>query len=90
MNLIDTFFGSFYVHHSVFSESVDTSWRLEACGNVNSAAYPLLTLLNMLEIEPYRKVMNLYFEIVLLCRFVNVAFVMSLLFLTRLISPLRK
>ncbi|KAI5435900.1 hypothetical protein KIW84_022358 [Lathyrus oleraceus] len=46
---------SFYVHQSVFLESVDTSWRLEACGHINSAAYPLLTLLNMLEIEPYRK-----------------------------------
>ncbi|CAI8601864.1 unnamed protein product [Vicia faba] len=46
---------SFYVHQSVFSESVDTSWRLEACGHINSAAYPLLTLLKMLEIEPYRK-----------------------------------
>ncbi|XP_058761819.1 DNA repair protein RAD5B-like [Vicia villosa] len=46
---------SFYVHQSVFSESVDTSWRLEACGHINSASYPLLTLLNMLDIEPYRK-----------------------------------
>ncbi|KAI5438353.1 hypothetical protein KIW84_024189 [Lathyrus oleraceus] len=46
---------SFYVHQSVFLESVDTSWRLEACGHINSAAYPLLTLLNMLEIESYRK-----------------------------------
>ncbi|CAL5213361.1 unnamed protein product [Lathyrus oleraceus] len=46
---------SFYVHQSLFLESVDTSWRLEACGHINSAAYPLLTLLNMLEIEPYRK-----------------------------------
>jgi DNA repair protein RAD5 len=56
---------SFYVHQSVFLESVDTSWRLEACGHINSVAYPLLTLLNMLEIEPYRKVLNHYFLIVL-------------------------
>jgi DNA repair protein RAD5 len=54
------FLGSFYVHNSLFAECVDTSWRLEACGNINSAAYPLFTLLNMLGIEPYRKVMNLY------------------------------
>lgn len=52
------FLGSVYVHHSVFAESVDTSWRIEACGNINTTAYPLLTLLNMLEIKPYRKVIN--------------------------------
>ncbi|XP_045802956.1 DNA repair protein RAD5B-like isoform X2 [Trifolium pratense] len=46
---------SFYAHNSLFAECVDTSWRLEACGHINSAAYPLFTLLNMLGIEPYRK-----------------------------------
>ncbi|XP_061344667.1 DNA repair protein RAD5B-like [Gastrolobium bilobum] len=48
-------FVSFYIHHSIFSESVDTSWRLEGCGNINATICPLLTLLRMLEIEPYQK-----------------------------------
>jgi hypothetical protein len=74
------FWGSFYVHNSLFAECVDTSWRLEACGNINSAAYPLFTLLNMLGIEPYRKVMNLSLSC-FVCLFINVAFVMGCYFL---------
>ncbi|KAK7279210.1 hypothetical protein RJT34_24256 [Clitoria ternatea] len=46
---------SFYVHHSIFTEHVDTSWRLEACGKIDDTVYPLLTLLNMLEIKPFIK-----------------------------------
>lgn len=51
-------FGSFYIHCSIFTQSVDTSWRLEAC-NINSSIYPLLTLIKMLEIKPSQKVTNL-------------------------------
>ncbi|KAJ1423962.1 Zinc finger, RING-type [Sesbania bispinosa] len=46
---------SFYVHYSIFTDVVDTSWRLEASGNINSSVYPLLSLFNMLEIKPHRK-----------------------------------
>ncbi|KAL2325883.1 hypothetical protein Fmac_024941 [Flemingia macrophylla] len=46
---------SFYIHHSVFSEHVDTSWRLEACGKIDDTVYPLRSLLKMLEIKPSQK-----------------------------------
>ncbi|CAJ1967159.1 unnamed protein product [Sphenostylis stenocarpa] len=46
---------SFYVHHSVFSDRVDTSWRLDACGKIDDTVYPLLALLKMLEIKPSQK-----------------------------------
>ncbi|TKY53702.1 SWI/SNF-related matrix-associated actin-dependent regulator [Spatholobus suberectus] len=49
------FLVSFYIHHSVFAERVDTSWRLEACGKIDDTVYPLLTLLKMLEIKPSQK-----------------------------------
>ncbi|KAJ1391811.1 SNF2-related, N-terminal domain [Sesbania bispinosa] len=49
------FMCSFYVHYSIFTDVVDTSWRLEASGNINSSVYPLLSLFNMLEIKPYQK-----------------------------------
>ncbi|KAH1190230.1 DNA repair protein RAD5B [Glycine max] len=49
------FLVSFYVHHSVFAERVDTSWRLEACGKIDDTVYPLLALLKMLEIKPSQK-----------------------------------
>ncbi|KAK7393670.1 hypothetical protein VNO78_22233 [Psophocarpus tetragonolobus] len=49
------FLVSFYVHHSVFAERVDTSWRLEACGKIDDSVYPLLALLKMLEIMPSQK-----------------------------------
>ncbi|KAK7243060.1 hypothetical protein RIF29_37844 [Crotalaria pallida] len=45
---------SFYIHHSILTQCVDTSWRLEAT-NISSSIYPLLTLFKMLDIEPYRK-----------------------------------
>nr|KYP61038.1 Putative SWI/SNF-related matrix-associated actin-dependent regulator of chromatin subfamily A member 3-like 3 [Cajanus cajan] len=34
---------SFYIHHSVFAERVDTAWRLEACGKIDDTVYPLLS-----------------------------------------------
>ncbi|XP_027364407.1 DNA repair protein RAD5B-like [Abrus precatorius] len=46
---------SFYIHHSVFSERVDTSWRLEACGKIDDTIYPILTLFKMLDIKPSQK-----------------------------------
>lgn len=64
MSLIDNLFlGSFYVHHSVFAERVDTSWRLEACGKIDDTVYPLLALLKMLEIKPSQKVIDSPFSL---------------------------
>ncbi|KAK7344595.1 hypothetical protein VNO77_14384 [Canavalia gladiata] len=46
---------SFYIHHSVFADCVDTSWRLEASGKIDDTIYPLLKLFKMLEIKPSQK-----------------------------------
>ncbi|KAE9617606.1 hypothetical protein Lal_00034592 [Lupinus albus] len=45
---------SFYTHHSILTQSVDTSWNLDAT-NINPSIYPLLTLFKMLEIKPSQK-----------------------------------
>ncbi|KAE9584425.1 putative 1,3-beta-glucan synthase [Lupinus albus] len=43
----------------LYSQSVDTSWKLDAT-NINPSIYPLLPLFKMLEIKPSQKVINIY------------------------------
>ncbi|KAI4317988.1 hypothetical protein L6164_025804 [Bauhinia variegata] len=47
---------SFYIHRSIFSAGDNTnSFRLDACANSDSTIYPLLTLFNLLELQPCQK-----------------------------------
>ncbi|KAL4582454.1 hypothetical protein LXL04_007004 [Taraxacum kok-saghyz] len=38
---------SFYVHHSIFGEDGNSSWKLESSSNIDSTIYPLLTLFKL-------------------------------------------
>ncbi|XP_073155307.1 DNA repair protein RAD5B [Henckelia pumila] len=44
---------SFYIHHSIFTESDLSSWKLEP--SHNATTYPLLTLFKLLKVDPFQK-----------------------------------
>lgn len=48
-------YGSFYIHHSLFTEVTNSSWKLDAPSNIDSIIYPLLTLFKLLKIKPYQE-----------------------------------
>ncbi|XP_073131527.1 DNA repair protein RAD5B-like isoform X2 [Henckelia pumila] len=44
---------SFYIHHSIFTESDLSSWKLEPSHNATTC--PLLTLFKLLKVDPFQK-----------------------------------
>jgi hypothetical protein len=56
--------GSFYIHRSIFTECDKSSWRLDASYSIDSTLYPLLTLFELLKINPYQKVLSLSLSLV--------------------------
>ncbi|GER25516.1 DNA repair helicase rad5 [Striga asiatica] len=45
---------SFYIHHSVFTNGDNSSWKLEPT-NIDSTIYPLLNLFKLLNVNPSQK-----------------------------------
>ncbi|KAJ0804613.1 putative HIRAN domain-containing protein [Helianthus annuus] len=39
---------SFYIHHSIFTEDGNCSWKLDSPSNIDTTIYPLLTLFKLL------------------------------------------
>ncbi|XP_052208103.1 DNA repair protein RAD5B [Diospyros lotus] len=46
---------SFYIHRSVLTEGVKSSWKLDSPSNIDSTIHPLLTLFKLLKIKPFQK-----------------------------------
>ncbi|KAK1418848.1 hypothetical protein QVD17_27995 [Tagetes erecta] len=46
---------SFYIHHSIFSEDGNCSWKLDSPSNIDTTIYPLLTLFKLLKKSPFQK-----------------------------------
>lgn len=61
MKCINYTHGSFYIHHSIFSDGDNSSWRLDGCRSIDSTVYPLLTLFNLLKNKPFQKVSSTLF-----------------------------
>ncbi|KAM0002930.1 putative DNA helicase chromatin remodeling SNF2 family [Helianthus debilis subsp. tardiflorus] len=46
---------SFYIHHSIFTEDGNCSWKLDSPSNIDTTIYPLLTLFKLLKRSPFQK-----------------------------------
>ncbi|KAK9068180.1 hypothetical protein SSX86_012291 [Deinandra increscens subsp. villosa] len=46
---------SFYIHHSIFTEDGNCSWKLDSPSNIDTTIYPLLTLFKLLKKSPFQK-----------------------------------
>ncbi|PWA70104.1 DNA/RNA helicase protein [Artemisia annua] len=46
---------SFYIHHSIFTEDGQCTWKLESSSNIDTTIYPLLTLFKLLKKSPFQK-----------------------------------
>ncbi|KAI9119451.1 hypothetical protein K1719_009327 [Acacia pycnantha] len=45
---------SFYIHESVFTSEVNTSWRLDGSTYIDPSVYPLPTVFKLIEMKPYQ------------------------------------
>ncbi|KAM0068510.1 putative HIRAN domain-containing protein [Helianthus debilis subsp. tardiflorus] len=46
---------SFYIHHSIFTEDGNCSWKLDSPSNIDTTIYPLLSLFKLLKKSPFQK-----------------------------------
>ncbi|XP_076943828.1 DNA repair protein RAD5B-like isoform X2 [Bidens hawaiensis] len=46
---------SFYIHHSIFTEDGNCSWKLDSPSSIDTTIYPLLTLFKLLKKSPFQK-----------------------------------